>query len=344
MMVMRVTMRAARVATMLAVIGSAGCAYHAPAEPTAAGVSPLAPFQMTLGSSTGSGAATGITVTARVQNVNGAGLANVVVTFAASGGTVAPITVTTGLNGTASSTLVASDTAEVTAVAAGLTAHMIVAPQPPSQTTPTPTPGPSPPPSPTPSPSVVYLNMPSTAVVGDDVTLSVSSTATGVTWNWSFGDGMTRSTTSFTTTHTYTVPGPYVATVSSAQTASASAAITVSAPTPSAAPQAAGLKAIPTCTAGKVNAATTCNVSATYNGQAVPATSIRHVQWNWGDGNLNEGGTGFVAYSHVFQYVGTYTVIVTINVDPQIDPKVTDPVDQTRVFTATTNQTVTITN
>ena len=56
-------------------------------------------------------------MTARVQNANGAPLANVIVTFTTTRGTMSPAQVATSGSGAATATLTASDTADVTAIA-----------------------------------------------------------------------------------------------------------------------------------------------------------------------------------------------------------------------------------
>ena len=167
---------------------------------------------------------------AHVQNANGVALSNVVVTFATSLGIIAPTAVTTGIDGTATATLAATDPANVTASVGSLSAHTFVAPLAAAPALPTPSPAPGPAPTPAPPTPAVFLNVSASATTNVPLAFGVSSSATGVTWMWSFGDGSTDQTTAFNTTHTYTIAGSYTATVSAVGTAAASATILVSDP------------------------------------------------------------------------------------------------------------------
>jgi PKD repeat protein len=219
------------IASLMALLVSAGCAYDNPVQPIAVGVDLTAPFQVTVGASPGSGAQAGTaTVMAHVQNASGAALSNVLVTFTTSRGSIDPSSAATGVDGTATTTLVASDTATVTAAAGMLTAHAFVAAVPPTPAIPTPTPTPPPPPTPAPIPPAVFLNVSGSATTNVPLALGVSSAATGVTWVWSFGDGSTDQTTAFNTTHTYKIAGTYAITVSAVGTSVAGATIVVSDP------------------------------------------------------------------------------------------------------------------
>jgi len=224
-------MKVIRLVSLLALFSSMGCAYQNSVQPSAAGVDLSAPFQVTLGALPGTGSQAGTAaVTARVQNANGAALANVAVTFTTSRGSISPTTVATGVDGAATATLVATDTATVTAAAGKLTAQAFVAPVSPTPPIPTPTPPPAPPPTPAPPTPAVFLNVSGSATTNVPLAFGVSSSATGVTWLWSFGDGASDQTTFFNTTHTYKVAGTYVATVSAVGTSTASATITVTDP------------------------------------------------------------------------------------------------------------------
>src|SRR5262249_57952495 len=106
----------AGVAVVLTLLTIAGCAYENPAQPGPPVVNLSAPAQVSVGAAPGTGAQSGTaTVSATVQNVNGAGLSNVVVTFTTSRGAIAPAQVPTSANGVALATLTSSDTADVTA-------------------------------------------------------------------------------------------------------------------------------------------------------------------------------------------------------------------------------------
>lgn len=290
-----------------------GCAYHNPNAPTPPAVSDVAPAFLTLSVPTSNNGV----VTAYVQNAHGAPLSGVVVQFTSTAGELSPTAAQTAADGRASTTLTASSDAHVVATAGALTARATVAaPVTPTPTPPpTPTPGPSPTPgSPTPS---VFLNVSTTATTGVPLVFGVSSVATGVTWTWTFGDGATAQTTAFSTSHTYTAAATYTATVSGNGTPSASATITVSNPTPAPTPTPAPvltLAASMACTAGThMTTATTCNVSATYGGNAIPSTSITSVVWDFGDGPPTVTVNNSPLASHTYATASTFTVFATVN-------------------------------
>jgi len=210
-------MKAVRVAAVLSLLGLAGCAYQNPGAPASLPVDSSSPAQVTLASSGGS--TTGnATVTARVQNSSGAALANVVVTFATTRGTISPAQVTTGATGSASAVLATTETADVTAIVGALSAHTLVAPST----------GTSPAPPPT---AATFLNVSPNGTTGLPLTFSVSSSASGP-WSWSFGDGVNTQTTEFSTTHAYGRAGVYTASVSGSGTSAGNATITVTDPKP----------------------------------------------------------------------------------------------------------------
>jgi PKD domain/Bacterial Ig-like domain (group 1) len=294
---------------VLALLGSAGCAYHNPAQPTETSIDPSVPSQVTLGASPGSGTQAGTaTVTARVQNSNGVALPNVLVTFATTRGTISPTQAATGANGVAVATLTASDTADVTASAGALSTHTLVA----STGTPT-----SPPTTPLP---VSFLNVSGSGTTGVPLTFSVSSSAIGATWIWSFGDGAVEQSTAFSIPHTYGRAGTYTATVSSSSASSSSATvlITDAAPPPTTPPAALGVTL--TCTPAthgpnsSTTASTTCNVTLTYGGGPLPGNQVSGVDWDWGDGTVataDNHSTRPVA-THIYNFAGTYTVFATV--------------------------------
>jgi PKD repeat protein len=307
-----------RLAALGSLLGAGGCAYESPNQPAVAIVDPTAPFQITIGALPGAGAQAGTAaVTAHVQNVNGASLANVVVAFTTNRGTIAPANVATGIDGAASTTLSATDTADVTAAVGRVSAHTFVTPVAPTPSVPSPTPAPGPAPSPTPPPPAVVLNVPANATTRVPLAFAVSSSATGVTWNWSFGDGETAQTTGFSTTHAYATAGTYVVTVSAPGTSSASATITVTDPvvTAPAPPFAATL----TCTPGNsANTNTVCNVSASYKGAVLPSSAIISVRWDWGDGRT-DSSTNSLVNTHTYAGVGTFTVFANVEANA-VDP------------------------
>jgi len=210
-------MKAWRVATVLSLLGLGGCAYENPVAPPSLPVDSSAPSQLTLASSGGS--TTGnATVTARVQNSNGAALPNVVVAFTTTRGTISPAQATTGANGSASAVLATTETADVTAIVGALSAHTLVAPST----------GPAPAP---PSAAATFLNVSPNGTTGVPLTFTVSSSAAGP-WSWSFGDGANAQTAEFSTTHAYGRAGVYTASVSGSGTSAGIATVTITDPKP----------------------------------------------------------------------------------------------------------------
>ncbi len=303
-----------RLTALVAMLGASGCGYESPNQPGIVIIDPSAPFQVTIGALSGTGAQVGTAaVTAHVQNANGAGLADVVVTFTTNHGIIAPTSVTTGVDGAASTTLAATDTADVTAAVGRLSAHTLVTALQPNQPTPTPTPAPGPSPTPTPAPPAVFLNVPANATTGVPLVFGVSSSATGVTWIWSFGDGQTAQTTAFGTTHVYATAGTYAVSVSAAGTSSASATITVADPV--VATPATFTATLSCVTSVAPSTQMACSVTAFSKGVALPGTQIARVVWDWGDGNLddNEACTMSIpVHTHSYTNAGRYTVFATV--------------------------------
>lgn len=290
------TMPAALVVAAL----STACAYTNPVQPAPTATDLSLPSSLTMSAAAG-------TVTARVQNANGAPLGNLVVAFTTSVGSVSPAMVTTNPDGRAVTTLTATDTATVTATSGTLSTHWLVAPQAPGTGTPTP-PGP-----PTPGPAAAFLNVSSSGSTGSPLTFSVSSSASGP-WLWSFGDGVNIQTGAFTTSHAYGRAGVYTATVSGSNTATGTAIITVTDPAPTTGPVAPTLSVTLNCTPGTHAAAdTTCNVSETFNNATISGGAVTNVTWDWGDGTTadNAGGT-IPVKNHRYTNPGTYTVVATV--------------------------------
>lgn len=310
----------AGIASVLTLLGIAGCAYNNPSQPTPGPVDPRVPAQVTVGAAQGLGPQAGTaTVTANVQNANGAPLTDVVVTFTTTRGTISPAQVPTSANGIASATLTASDTADVTAsVGPLLSAHTLVVP----------TSGPAPVPAPT--LPVSFLNVSGNGTTGVPLVFSVSSSAVGATWIWSFGDGAIEQSTAFSIAHTYGRPGVYTATVSSSAASASSATISV---TDSTAPPPPGaFVASMGCPAsGASSLKQACNVSVTANGVPLASASITNVTWDWGDGHTDPNQTTPVM-THTYASPGTYTVFASVTGSPPLgNPQ-----------TATTSQTVTV--
>jgi len=300
-----------RLLAAIALLSSVGCAYDNPTEPSVRPADPSVPSQVTLGASPGSGTSGGTAiVTARVQNVNGAALANVLVTFTTTRGSVSPVQVATSSSGAATATLTASDTADVTAIAGAVSAHTLVIATPPSGPTPTPT------------LPLSFLNVSGSATVGVPLTFGVSSSAVGATWVWSFGDGATEQGTAFTTTHIYNHAGIYTASVSSTSATAANATITVTDPPPTPAPTpgtGSGLTAVLTCTPGthgSATAKTACNVTLTDGGNPIGGGTVTQVQWDWGDGTAVDNLTTVPVNAHIYANPGSYRVFATVTATP----------------------------
>jgi hypothetical protein len=294
------------VAVALTLLGAAGCAYDNPSQPTPGPINPRVPTQVSVGAAQGLGTQAGTaTVTANVQNANGAPLTDIVVTFTTTRGTISPAQVSTSVNGTAAATLTANDTADVTAsVGPLLSAHTLVVAT-----------GGNSSPS-TPTLPVAFLNVSGSATAGAPVVFSVSSSAVGATWNWSFGDGANDQSTAFTISHTYGTSGVYTATVSSSVTSAASATVFVNPPiTTPPAPSTHTLGVTLTCTPGTRTppppTPTACNISVTYGGAILPSAKVFGVDWDWGDGGQDKS-SGPIA-SHTYATAGTYTIIVNVN-------------------------------
>jgi PKD repeat protein len=309
-----------RLAGLIALLGSVGCAYDNPTQPGVRPADPSVPSQVTLGASPGTGTSGGTAiVTARVQNANGAALANVMVTFTTTRGSVSPVQVATSSSGAATATLTASDTADVTAIAGAVSAHTLVIAIPPSGPTPTPT------------LPLAFLNVSGSATVGVPVTFAVSSSAVGATWIWSFGDGASDQSTAFTITHIYNHAGIYTASVSSTSATAANATITVTdpppAPTPTPTPTpGSGLTAVLTCTPGthgSATAKTACNVTLTDGGNSIGGGTVTQVQWDWGDGTTVDNLTTVPVNAHIYANPGSYRVFATVTATPVDVPKTT---------------------
>jgi hypothetical protein len=306
-----------------------GCAngFAAPMalQPTPVAEDLRAPTSLSIGTLPGTRSNTTI-VSARVQNLHGAPLAGMNVVFATTLGSLSPEAVVSASDGTASTTLTATDTARVSVTAGAMSNSTLIAWNGTPGQTPTPT-------TPTTPTLGLFLNVQGAAQTGDAVPFSVSSSALGATWNWTFGDGSADQTTAFATTHRYTRAGTYLATVfgtGASQTAAASASIVVTdkpvvAPPPTPAAFAAAIGCPKSTTQTQA-----CNVSAIANGVTLPSNAITKISWDFGDG-LAELGTS-PAVQHAYAHPGTYTVFATVTAT------VSDGV--TQIGTASTTVTV----
>jgi len=203
--------------TVAACLSVSGClAYQNPTQPAYVPPSTTAPASLTVGAFPTS-AGNQSTVSARVQNVNGAPLAGIAVTFASDAGSLSADVGVTGSSGVASTMWTGTGSANLDASTGTLHARTIVVSVPVT--------GPQ-----TPQLQLAFLNVSPSATTGVPLTFNVSAGVTGVTWQWSFGDGSTDATTAFSTSHRYTKAGVYTANVSSSSTVAASATITVTDP------------------------------------------------------------------------------------------------------------------
>lgn len=292
------TIRRMRWMTMPAALAvaafSIACAYENPVQPLPRPVDTSAPFTLTIGTASN-------TVTARVQNANGAPLGNIVVQFATNVGSVSPSAVTTSVDGKAVTTLTAADTATVTATAGSLSAHSLVAAQGSGTGGGAPTP-----PGSTPTAAPAFLNVSPNGTVGAPVTFTVSSSAPGP-WSWSFGDGVNTQTSAFTATHTYGRPGTYAPSVSSSATNAAGATITITdAPAPATPSYTVSLAASPTSVT--VGGSATLTASVTPLNGAPPATGFA---WDC-DGTGTTVVPGGSTHPCTYPTAGTITSKVTV--------------------------------
>jgi PKD repeat protein len=68
-----------------------------------------------------------------------------------------------------------------------------------------------------------------------------------------------------------------------------------------------------TCTPGTHGSTpTSCNVTTTYGGNAVPGSSVTSVAWDWGDGTTADNSSSVPVKPHTYVNAGTYTVLATV--------------------------------
>ncbi len=295
---------------LAAVVLSTACAYHLPDAPTP--IPPIAanvPYAMHLGTDGGSGQAT---VTAKVQNIGGVMLPDVLVQFVTTAGALSTSAAFTSSAGEATTILRGASTAVITATAGALTVNLTVASQPalpPPSTPPPPVPMPPPPPL-----GPLGLTISATAsTIGASTILSanVLNSSGSFTMSWSYGDGVTGTGNSTTTAHTYAAAGnyPVSATLRDAdgRSASASTIATVLAaaqPAPPPPTQTPGFVVTMTCTPARTTA---CNVSAKDKGVDLGSGTIVKVDWDWGDG-VGQLVLGKPVASHTYTQAGTYRI------------------------------------
>lgn len=197
-------------------------------QPSPLPIPTTVPYFLTAGASVGLGADAGhATISVKVQNVEGAPMQDVPVTFETDQGTIDPANAITLVDGTARASLTASVTATVLVSTRTLSQRLLVTAQAPPGASPAP---PTPPPGPTP-PSVAALTVSLAATpgsAGSPTTFDFASNGTIVQEVWTFGDGSPAvTTTTHTTTHVYVSGGSVIAGVTVLDTLGRTAASTL---------------------------------------------------------------------------------------------------------------------
>jgi len=200
------------------------------------------------------------TVSARVEDVSGVGLAAVPVTFTTTRGTVNPGTVTTDSNGTAATTLTTSQEATVTANAAGKTATATVTISPRTGISITPPTG------------QIAAGTPTSFTVNVATTANISSVVLD------FGDGSSQNlgpiSGSTTVPHTYRDEGTFTVSATASDAAGCSERVSTGITILPAQP--------PTVTITAPQSATVnSNVIVSANVTGATSTIIRY-EWNFG--------------------------------------------------------------
>jgi hypothetical protein len=232
------------------------------------------------------------TISARVDDVNGNGLAGVPVTFTTTSGSLNSSTATTNSGGIATTTLTTKAAADVTATVAGISGKTTVGVSTRATISVT---GPS---------NAVSVSSPATFTITTGTTVAV----TNVSIN--YGDGTaTKSLGSISgsqaVTHFYADSGIRD--------------VTVSATDPDGVLVSAGTQVAITNLSGNVTASPTTAVRGvtvvTFTATVTPSTaSIDHYVWNFGDGEAEVQSPGNTQ-THVFKSTvtpGIYTVTVTV--------------------------------
>jgi PKD repeat protein len=228
---------------------------------------------------------------ARVEDVGGAGLAGVPVTFTTTAGRVEPSSSNTDANGEAVSTLTTALEANVTASAGSKTSTpaLVVKINPRSNIAITP---------PTTTPSV---GQPATFTIG----VGATSQVTNVRVNW--GDGSSQNLGALsgnaTVPHTYNVAGNFTVTATATTAFGDSEAVSTSVTVQPEQPP--GVIITPSDSIPAINQPV--NFTATVSGAT---STILRYDWNFGDGGTAQT-TGGQA-SHVYTTVGTFTITVTV--------------------------------
>lgn len=289
---------------------ASGCAYHAPDAPTPVTVPPpsSAPASIRLTAAQRTDQQTDVVAT--VLTIDGHFVADTAVTFSATAGTFTAATiVVSDTNGVARTILANSGAATVSASAGALQASVsVISAITPGPPLPLPPPAPPTPPTPAPTPTPT-INAPTSATVGASVLFGISAPSLGQTFAWTFGDGGSGQAAS-TITHTYTTAGTYIVRVTAPGYNPASSTIIIlDAPTPAPTPTNVYTATIG-CTPATHGTATSCNVSATYNGVTIPSAAITTVAWDYGDGQTQVLATPTTL--HTYAVAGSYTVYANV--------------------------------
>lgn len=247
----------------------------------------LSATPQTLGASGGTSV-----ITARVEDVSGAGVSGVPVTFTADVGTLSAGIATTDASGVASVTLNTQAKATVTANVAGKTATVAVALNPRTGVTITPPTG----------------NL--TALTPATFTIGVSATANirEVRVNW--GDGRTQNlgalSASTPVSHTYTEEGQYTVTVTATDTSGFSEPVSTTVIVLPAQPPNVTVTATPTT--ASINQLVTLRASVSGN----TSTIIRY-EWNFGsDAATPSIVTSSAQVQNSWRTAGTKGISVTV--------------------------------
>jgi len=232
------------------------------------------------------------TITARVEDISGTGLAGIPVTFTTDAGTLTSTSVTTDSNGSAQTTLNTSRQAKVTANVIGKTADVTVSLNPRTGIT---LAGPTTP---------VSAGVPATFTVGVGATANIRDVTID------FGDGERRSlgaiTGSATIQHTYLVEGTYTVSATANEASgfseTVSTAVTILPGQPPA--------VIITASNNNPSIGETVIFTATVSGAT---STILRYEWNFGNGAVPPTAetTGNRATA---SYLNTGTKIITVRV------------------------------
>jgi PKD repeat protein len=317
------------------VLSLGACAYHSPDAPTPVpAMADDVPSALTLTAITGVGPQGGhSTITALVSNLHGAALPHVMVHFATDAGTIAPLALETGDDGTAATTITGVGTATVTAHAGAITTTTRVAnqalpvpPPAPPEPGPTPSPMPSPTPNPTPAPPAPAGALSVTiSAQGAPLNVTVAASVTNgpaVLLVWTWGDGTAFTGSSTTSAHTYASAGTYelglTVTDAIGRTARATTTATVlpipppppPAPVPPAPPPA--LTATLTVNHPTVALNGTLDFAVTLANKTALETMIAY-RWDLdGDGQVESTTTGPTRTSGAYKEDGLFTAHVTV--------------------------------